>query len=136
MNAEARARLPQEKLATVGQIDLFLLEEMVVKSGHKDISYVSDMVDGFPVTGAIPSGGCGRAVPGGQRVHGKPGLGGPDPIQELKDACRRTNIATIQAAKARTPSTKQDQQLIQETWENPAGRRAGIRRYAERAGYS
>ena len=42
--------------------------------------------------------------------------GGPDPIQELKDTCRRTNSATIQAAKARTPGSAHDQQLVQETW--------------------
>ena len=72
VSAEAWTRLPPDKLVTVGHIDLFLLEEMLVKSGHKGVSYVQDMVEGFPVTGAIPSGGCGREVPGGQ-----PGPGGP-----------------------------------------------------------
>ena len=74
------------------------------------------MVNGFPIAGAIPSGGCGIEIHGGQRVHGKPGLGGPDPITELRQMCRARNVATIKAAKARTPTTPDDLRLAEETW--------------------
>ena len=83
VNSQAKAKLDTDKMATVGHIELFLLEEMLVKANHIDASYVADMVQGFPVTGAISSGGCGRHMPGGQRVHGAPGLNGPEPIEEL-----------------------------------------------------
>ena len=53
VNAQAKAKLDTDKMTTVGHIDLFLLEEMLVKANHIDESYVADMVQGFPVTGAI-----------------------------------------------------------------------------------
>ena len=100
----------------MGKEDIFLLEDMLTHSGHGDHSYIQDMVAGFPVTDAIPSGGCGTPIPGGQRVRGKPGLGGPEPIAQLKKHCGDKNHATIKAAEARAPHTEEDQLLAVETW--------------------
>ena len=44
VNEYAKMQLPMDKQPTVGKIDIFLLEEMMVYSGHKDTDYVSDMV--------------------------------------------------------------------------------------------
>ena len=58
-NQRLRDKLPLDKQATVGKIDILLLEEMRVYSGHMDTEYIVDMVNGFPVTGSMSSGGCG-----------------------------------------------------------------------------
>ena len=116
LNEYSRSHLPPDKLATVGNIDLYLLEEMLIRSGHTDKSFVKDLLDGFPVTGSIPSGGCGQEIPGGQRVHGRPGLGGPEPIELLKESCRHTHSATIQAALERNGGPSTDKELVDETW--------------------
>ena len=83
-------------------------------SGHSDTSYVSDLVQGFPVTGSLPSGGNGITIPGGQRVHGKPGLGGPNDLNELRQECGARNRSTLKAAQV--PTTPQEFQLAEETW--------------------
>ena len=116
VNKESVARLPEDKQATVGKIDFFLFDERIHRSAHTDTTYVPDMVEGFPVTGSIPSGGCGTPLPGGQRVHGKPGLGGPEPIADLQSCCLERNAVTSKAAQARPSGLHQDTQLLEETW--------------------
>ena len=59
---ESIARLPTDKQATVGNIDLFLLGEIILRTGHEDKTYVPDLVEGFPVTGSISSGGLGTPL--------------------------------------------------------------------------
>ena len=51
-----RAGLPAERRATIGQLDPYLLEEMVLASGSTDTDFVSDLAAGFPITGHLPSG--------------------------------------------------------------------------------
>ena len=116
VNVESVAKLPADKQATVGKIDLFLLNEMITRSNHTDTNYVPDMVAGFPVTGSIPDGGCGTPLQGGQRVHGQPGLGGPEPIDELRNRCLERNTATLKASQARLSGQHQDTQLLEATW--------------------
>ena len=70
-------QLPEESKPTLGCLDIFLLEELVVASGSEDVDYVADLRKGFPVTGSLPDGNQGTPVAGGQRVHGRPGGGGP-----------------------------------------------------------
>ena len=107
VNTMYRSSLEPTQLATIGKVDIFLLEEMMVYSKHGDHRYIQDMVTGFPVTDSIPSGDCGILILGGQRVRGQPGLGGPEPIAELRAQCGATNHATLKSAKARVPRTDQ-----------------------------
>ena len=79
------------------------MEEMLVASGHVDSEYVQDLSQGFPVTGRLSDGDCGRPIPGGQRVHGTPGLDGPEPIEDLKRQCYEINMATLKSARAKHP---------------------------------
>lgn len=103
-----RATFPDDRKSTLGQLDLFLLEEMVLASGSADVDFVSELAAGFPITGALPSGGQGVPVEGGQRVHGKPGLGGPPPIEALQSRCRQLNQATVARAWSNAPQTSSD----------------------------
>ena len=116
LNKQAYDMLPEDKRPTVGKLDMFLIDEMIHKAGHTDVDYVRDLFQGFPTTGALQSGGCGEHIEGGQRVHGKPGLGGPDPISELQEMCGVRNQSTLKSAKARTPKTEEELILAQETW--------------------
>ena len=95
--------LPEDKKSTVGRLDLFLIDELIQQSGHTDVHYVRDLYRGFPITGALDSGGCGEHIEGGQRVHGKPGLGGPEPLSELQGMCGAINQATLKSAKGANP---------------------------------
>ena len=81
VNASYRQTLDPRDQGTIGQLDFFLLEEMLVAAGHVDTAYVKDLSQGFPVTGRLSDGDCGRPIPGGQRVHGTPGLDGQSPLR-------------------------------------------------------
>ena len=89
----------------MGQLDLYLLEEMLTAANHIDVEYVKDLAQGFPITGRLPDGDCGRPIPAGQRAHGKPGLDGPEPIEELRQQCFKVNQATLRTARAKVPTT-------------------------------
>ena len=86
------------------------------KAGHADVDYVRDLFQGFPITGTLQSGGCGEHIEGGQRAHGKPGLGGPAPLSEPQEMCGVRNQSTLKSAKARTPRTEEEVVLARETW--------------------
>ena len=77
VNESYRRTLSPEELGTLGKLDLFLMNEMVLASEHVDTNYVQDLATGFPATGALYDGGLGEQIPGGRRVHNTPGLGGP-----------------------------------------------------------
>ena len=98
VSASYRATLDSTLHGTLGRLDLFLLEEMLVRSKRKGADYVSDLAKGFPITGSIPAGQCGTPIPGGQSVHGRPGLGGPEPLEELRARCYEINQTTIRSA--------------------------------------
>ena len=83
-NKAYQKTLPKHRQGPLGRLGLFLMEELIVVSSHFDSSYVEDLSEGFTVTGDISSGGCGEEIPGGQRVHRKPGLGASKPVADLK----------------------------------------------------
>ena len=111
-----RAKLDHTLMGTIGKLDLFLLEEMLVKSEYHDTEYVTDLSKGFPITGSLPSGNCGIPIPGGQRVHGRPGLGGPEPLDELRSQCYNINQSTLRSALAKAPKTQPDWDLAERSW--------------------
>ena len=117
LNEAYRSTLSTADKATLGQLDLFLMEEMLVAAGHVDTDYVKDLSQGFPVTGRLPDGECGRPIPGGQRVHGKPGQGGPEPLEQLRAKCLKVNQNTLKLAHAKTPSSAEDWALAHAAWE-------------------
>ena len=51
INESYRSTLSPEELGTLGKLDLFLMNEMVLASEHVDVDYVKDLAAGFPVTG-------------------------------------------------------------------------------------
>ena len=116
MNANFRVTLDKEDRGTIGKLDLFLLEELLVASGHIDTEYVRDLAVGFPITGTLEDGSCGVPLPGGQRVHGQPGLDGPEPIHDLKSRCYQVNRATLKAARAKTPRSSEAFGLARQAW--------------------
>ena len=84
VNSVYRTRLPQGRQSTLGELDLFLTEEMVLEAQYKDVDYVKDLAAGFAVTGTIDSGSLGEPIPGGQRSNRRPGLVGPPDISLLQ----------------------------------------------------
>ena len=78
---------------------------------------MEDLKVGFPVTGRISSGDLGVAIEGGQRVNAKPGLGGPKPLELLKQQCRARNMATLAAAEARATKQLEDTELLWKSWD-------------------
>ena len=117
MNESFRNNLSSENQGTVGKLDPFLLTEMLKVSGHADTEYVADLLCGFPIVGDLPSGENGTPIPGGQRVHGKPGLGGSLPLHELKEKCAQINEATVRRARQKVPRTSRAVELAWKTWE-------------------
>ena len=115
-NQRYQSTLPQEELGTLGQLDLFLMEEMVISSGHIDKDYVYRLSKGFPITGELFDGNVGEPIVGGQRVHNTPGLGGPEPIGELEARCKEINVATIAQARRKVPTTTDDRLLAEAAW--------------------
>ena len=83
--------LPAERRATLGELNVFLMVDMLQACNHSDVNYIQDLVDGFPLTGNISAGGLGRPVEGGLRVHGKPGQGGAEDVSLLQRKCRELN---------------------------------------------
>ena len=111
-----RANLPEASRGTLGKLDLFLLEEMIVKSGSIDVQFARDLSDGLPITGNISSGGLGEVIPGGQRVNRKPGLGGAKPLEELRAQCAAINARTLRRAQSKLPRSEDDCRLAVEAW--------------------
>ena len=110
--------LPVEKRDILGSLDLFLLEEMLVQSRSEDVDFVVDLHKGFPITGRLPAGNQGEPIPGGQRSNGRPGEGGPPPLQLLRERCETLNAATLRKATANIPRTQDEWQLAQAVWSN------------------
>ena len=52
---EYRSRHPVANRATLGQLQPYLLEEMLLASGTYDHNDVMDLIHGFPITGSIPA---------------------------------------------------------------------------------
>ena len=75
-----------------------------------------DLSQGFPVTGRLPDGDVGRPIPGGQRVHGAPGLDGPEPLERMQEQCYSVNMVTLKTAEAKRPKTEADWELANEAW--------------------
>ena len=115
-NAQFKQTLDTVQKATLANIDVMLLQELVDTTNHVDTNYVDDLKRGFPVTGSISDGNCGEQIQGGQRVNARPGLGGPKPIDQLKEQCRARNMQTLQMAEARL-NNQQDHELQLKTWE-------------------
>ena len=116
VNTMYREKLDPTLQGTLGRLDLFLLEELLNKSKYHDQDYVKDLAEGFPITGSLPSGNCGVPIPGGQRVHGRPGLGGPEPLDELRAQCFSINEATLRSATAKIPTTELEWELAEKSW--------------------
>ena len=108
--------LAADRRATIGKLDPYLLEEMLHAAGSLDTDFAVDLTQGFPVTGELPACHQGVPVPGGQRVHGKPGLVGPLPIEALQARCARINETTLNKAKANAPKSMSEWQLAEEVW--------------------
>ena len=89
---------------------------MIQEAGHVDMELPEDLLAGLPLTEVLGVGGSGVDIPGGQRVHGKPGNGGPLPLSQLREQCVSVNHATICAAKAREYSSEPDLALALEIW--------------------
>ena len=100
------------------------MEELIVASSHFDSSYVEDLSVGFNVKGDISSGGCGEEIPGGQRVHRKPGLGASKPVADLKSKCVGLNQSTLKTARAKLEKQDMD-------WEQIVGQDPGRHRYGK-----
>ena len=71
-------------MPTIGKIHLPLLYEMLAAAGHEDVDLIDDMVAGFPVTGAMHTGGIGRRVEGGRGARGRPMKGVVPDVLELR----------------------------------------------------
>lgn len=56
LTEEYTRRLPEDGQATLGKLDFYLLEEILLAFGSGDTNYVVDLSYGFPVTGSIPAG--------------------------------------------------------------------------------
>ena len=104
-------------MATLCKIDTLLLQELIDKTGHADTRYVEDLKEGFPITGWISTGNLGIEIPGGQRVNAKPGMGGPKPIEHLKQQCWARNMATLRSAEARSLKSQGDTDLLWKSWD-------------------
>ena len=116
LTAHYHENLPETRKATLGRLDPYLLEEMVIASGSSDELFVQHLMEGFPITGVIPSGGQGTPVTGGLRVHGRPGLGAPPPLEELQARCAQVNARTLARARAQVPTTEEERQLASQVW--------------------
>ena len=93
------------------------MDEILSQAGHPDSQYVQDLANGFNVTSSIDAGSLGDWIEGGQRVNRKPGQGGPENLEELKEQCPFINSETFARAKARIPQSQEDQELAMEAWE-------------------
>ena len=116
-NEAYRNTLDATQQATLGKIDVLLLQELIEKTNHADKQYVEDLKVGFPVTGRISSGNLGIKIEGGQRVNAKPGLGGPKPLERLKQQCWERNMTTLAAAEARAAQQVHDTDLLWKSWD-------------------
>ena len=45
--------LPADKRGTLGKLDPFMMKELLVASNHEDTTYCDELLEGFPVTGAV-----------------------------------------------------------------------------------
>ena len=117
VNSTYRTRLPQGRQSTLGKLDLFLMEEMLLEAQHTDVDYVKDLAAGFAVTGTLDPGSLGDPIPGGQRSNRRPGLGGPPDIRQLQAECLSVNQQTLERARRRLEAEVQDPSLAQEAWQ-------------------
>ena len=108
-----RAQLEPREQGVLGKLDLYLLQEMAAASEHADSNYVAALSEGFKVTGDLDDGSLGIPIPGGQRVHGRPGLGGVPPLQELREHCRSINERTIRVAQSKLLQQQDDKELLE-----------------------
>ena len=53
---DLKAKIPKHCKATLRKKRLCLFREMLVASGHEDISIVDDIKSGFAISGPIPAG--------------------------------------------------------------------------------
>ena len=104
------ASLPERLMPTIGKIHLPLLYEMLAASGHEDVDLIDDMVAGFPVRGAMHTGGIGRRVEGGRGARGRPMKGVVPDVMELRAQCSRINRETLAKAEP-------DKELGDTIWE-------------------
>ena len=109
--------LPEDRRATLGEINIFLVMDMLQACNHSDEQYIQDLVVGFPITGNISAGGLGRPVEGGLSVHGKPGRGGAEDVRLLQRKCRELNESTIAHARARITESTEDMTLARQAWD-------------------
>ena len=116
-NESYRATLEPHQRKVVGKVDLFLLDAMLAEAEHVDSSLVTDLLKGFPVTGDLADVRLGVPIPGGQRVHGKPGMGGATPLSELESHCRQVNERTLRRAQAKLAKASADEELNAKVWE-------------------
>ena len=86
-------------------------------AGHSDDNFVNDLREGFPLTGVLGIGGLGTDIPGGQRSHGRPGLGGPPPLSGLRAQCRGINELTIGRAVVSRPRTAEQWAVAHDVWQ-------------------
>ena len=86
-------------------------------AGHSDDNFVNDVREGFSLTGVLGIGGLGTDILGGQRSHGRPGLGGPPPLSGLRAQCREINELTIGRAVASPPRTAEQWAVAHDVWQ-------------------
>ena len=86
-------------------------------AGHSDDNFVNDLREGFPLTGVLGIGGLGTDIPGGQRSHGRPGLGGSPPLSGLRSQCREINELTIGRAVVSRPRTAEQWAVAHDVWQ-------------------
>ena len=111
-----KSSLPVEKQQVVGKLNPFLLEEMLDHAGHADKQFVTNLLEGFPVTGTVGVGGLGEDIPGGQRSRGRPGGTGPLPLEELRKQCAEMNEDTLRKARGRLPRCSEEWVLAEAVW--------------------
>ena len=115
-NEKLREGLSADMQGTVGNLDPFMIDDMLKAAKHVDTVYTHDLLGGFSVTGEVSCSGTGQIVPGGRLVHGKPGHGSAPNIESLKSRCKEINARTIKRALQRVPRTDEEMEVATETW--------------------
>ena len=92
------------------------MAEMFQECGHGDAEYISDLMNGFPLTEVVAVGGLGADLPGGKCSRGRPGWPRPCPLSKLRESCVEINQQILRAAEARRPRTDDEHELACEIW--------------------